>query len=356
MELIEGVNARICTKCGTLKRFEEFDKHKKSKYGIRTVCKECRKDIRKENKDKKNKINEIKFIKYINNTDYKIVGNYINDMTKIKIECPNGHIINTTPLSLKNNLKCDQCKIENKKEKLRIELIKILELKNHKLVEKYIDEKTKLKIICEKGHQYEATPREIKKGKKCPTCKNNNIKKILKSKQKFYEMAESEGYTIIGEYRGDKTKIELICPNGHNYFVRPGAFKNLNNRCPHCSESRGEKTISKILNKLNIDYISQFGFNNLKYKQKLRFDFMIIIKNKIALIEYDGIQHFEPINFTGKKNKEELLKQFEIIKLRDKLKNEYCKKNNIPLLRIPYTFEINEIEEKINKFIKELEE
>lgn len=54
--LIDGVNARVCTKCKELKEFEEFPKNKKGKYGILSKCKGCQnkyfKDHYKEIKNK----------------------------------------------------------------------------------------------------------------------------------------------------------------------------------------------------------------------------------------------------------------------------------------------------------------
>ena len=50
----------------------------------------------------------------------------------------------------------------------------------------------------------------------------------------------------------------------------------------------------------------------------------------IILIEFDGEQHFEPVEYFGGEEK------FLIQKERDKRKNKYCEENNIPLLRIPY--------------------
>ena len=47
-------------------------------------------------------------------------------------------------------------------------------------------------------------------------------------------------------------------------------------------------------------------------------------------IEYDGKQHFEPIKHYGGDI------AFAELKKRDEIKNEYCKANNITLLRIPY--------------------
>ena len=60
----------------------------------------------------------------------------------------------------------------------------------------------------------------------------------------------------------------------------------------------------------------------------LRFDFAIFDNDKIShLIEYDGEFHFRKLYESH---------DFERQKLHDKLKNEYCVKNNIPLIRIPY--------------------
>ena len=50
----------------------------------------------------------------------------------------------------------------------------------------------------------------------------------------------------------------------------------------------------------------------------------------MTIIEFDGRQHFEPIEYFGGVN------AFEIGKIRDKIKNEWCKEKGFPLLRIPY--------------------
>ena len=72
MDLIEGVNSRVCTKCGELKSFEEFYKSKKGKYGIESKCKEC---INEKNKQyyENNKEDIVEKGKqyYENNKEYK---------------------------------------------------------------------------------------------------------------------------------------------------------------------------------------------------------------------------------------------------------------------------------------------
>lgn len=95
-----------------------------------------------------------------------------------------------------------------------------------------------------------------------------------------------------------------------------------------CIKSIGEQNIINCLNKNNIIYKKEYVFNDLKDKNYLRYDFAIFDKNNnlIRLIEFDGNQHYDKNNSFYS----------ESTKKHDLMKNEYAKKNNIPLVRIPY--------------------
>lgn len=113
-----------------------------------------------------------------------------------------------------------------------------------------------------------------------------------------------------------------------------------------CLVSKGEAKIRSILNNLSFDFKEQYTFKNFTTIENIpfRFDFAIFKNNQLyCLIEYDGIQHFK----TGDGwNNEESLKRN---KYNDNLKNQYCEKNNIVLIRIPY-FDFNILNED---YIKE---
>jgi len=81
----------------------------------------------------------------------------------------------------------------------------------------------------------------------------------------------------------------------------------------------------------------------LKYKSLLYFDFYLPDYN--ICIEYDGEQHFRSIEYWGGD------KQFEIIKLRDNLKSEYCKDNNINLLRLNFNESDEDVKFKIQTIL-----
>lgn len=91
----------------------------------------------------------------------------------------------------------------------------------------------------------------------------------------------------------------------------------------HNNVSKGNYKISQLLLAANINFETEKKFSTCIDKTYLPFDFYV---NNQYLIEYDGIQHFQ-----------EGLFDFEYTHKHDLIKNQWCKNNNIPLIRIPYT-------------------
>ena len=98
------------------------------------------------------------------------------------------------------------------------------------------------------------------------------------------------------------------------------------------NNSHGNTKIEQILKDNNISFIREKIFSTCKDKNTLPFDFFVEEK---YLIEYDGKQHFEQSS----------LFDYEKTHKHDLIKNKWCKENNIPLIRIPYTY-YNELELK----------
>lgn len=102
--------------------------------------------------------------------------------------------------------------------------------------------------------------------------------------------------------------------------------------CGCITISIGEQNIENLLIKNNIPYQTQITFSDLKNIKPLRYDFGIYEKDSnklIRLIEFDGIQHFEEQNY--------FTHSLEETQKSDRIKNNYAKQHNIPLIRIPYT-------------------
>ena len=63
------------------------------------------------------------------------------------------------------------------------------------------------------------------------------------------------------------------------------------------------------------------------------------------LIEYNGKQHYESIEFFGGEE------QFKINQIRDNIKREYSRNYNIPLLELKYDLSTDEIKQQITNII-----
>lgn len=104
-----------------------------------------------------------------------------------------------------------------------------------------------------------------------------------------------------------------------------------------CISSKGEYKIAQLLKENNINFIKQYTFEDCKGNNggTLKFDFAIINSNNeiLYLIEYDGIQHFEEIDYFKSQTLEERQQL-------DKIKDDYCKQNDIRLIRINYKEDI----------------
>ena len=101
--------------------------------------------------------------------------------------------------------------------------------------------------------------------------------------------------------------------------------------------SRGEITIEEILKEAGLNFKEEYQFPDLisSTGRPLRFDFAVFDDNDNLdfLIEYQGIQHYEPKSKFG--GYSGLRKQ----QFNDMKKREYCRKHNIILVASPYTDE-----------------
>lgn len=141
-------------------------------------------------------------------------------------------------------------------------------------------------------------------------------------------------YSLVS-YKNARTKVSIICKK-HGVFKQLPREHSGGKGCPSCKSSKGESTIRDLLNVHKISFKEQYPIcKNPDTNFLLRVDFYIPAIN--TCIEYDGVQHFEPVQFWGG------IEEFEKNQYRDTLKNEHCLSNNINLIRIPY-FEFDKIE------------
>lgn len=276
--------------------------------------------------------------------DYSLV-DYVNNKTKVKIICPIHGVFEQTPNQHTSKKQgCKKCNFDKIKMNIETFIKRSEKIHNYKydysLVE-YINSHTKVKIVCPEHGVFEQKPYSHLVGKGCMCCsvdkKTLDIKEFIEKTNKVHN--NKYDYSQV-KYKNNIVKIKIKCPK-HGYFLQNPNRHLQGHGCPICNESKGEREISKILDKNNIKYIRQEKFEDCKDKRSLPFDFYI--QDYDLCIEYDGIQHFKVIEYWGGEEKLKLTQKH------DKIKNKYCKENNINLIRIRYDENIND---KLNEIIK----
>jgi very-short-patch-repair endonuclease len=277
--------------------------------------------------------------------DYSLV-QYINSYTKIKIICPKHGEFEQKPNGHLNGRGCRFCGIEKQKNKMRLSINDFIKkamfihnnIYDYKLVN-FKNTHDYIKIICSKHGEFLQQAYVHLDGSGCPRCgellagmknRNNCDNFITKAKEihgNKYDYS-NVNYITANNY------VDIMCLIHGNFSQKPNSHLN-GTGCPKCKQSRGEEKIMRFLkeNKINFEY--QKSFDDCRNKDKLFFDFYL--PNQNILIEYDGEQHFYPINHFGGLNR--LKKQI----INDKIKNNFAESNNYSLLRIKFD-QINEID------------
>ena len=285
--------------------------------------------------------------------EYTVLGTYKDSQTKIKIRhnpCKDEH--DYLPASFIAGHGCTHCN----HRKGRLSDTETFKKKVHKLYpdDEYVvlgvydDVYTPILMKHTKcGREFSMRPNNILNGQGCKPCKEEAArKKRLKDAEQFKDevrvLGEGE-YIVLGKYEGTHTPIELkhlVC--NHKFNMEPNAFIRGErcNKCAKLASSRGERAITKYLTKNNIPYKYGFRIPDLKDKQSLHFDFWL--PQYQTAIEYDGQQHYMPVNFGGI-DQEQAEYHFNKTVKHDQMKNQYCKDHDINLIRIPYDQKTDEV-------------
>lgn len=168
------------------------------------------------------------------------------------------------------------------------------------------------------------------------------------AKKITHEDFVNKNIEVLGVYTKAKDKIKVKCKIcSHEWEATPNNLLR-GKGCPICKQSHGEEFITNYLKSNNIEFIPQYSIEidtNINISGRANIDFYIPSKN--LFIEYNGIQHYiKRQAFGGRLD-------FERQQKRDWYVRDYCKKNNIRLLEIPYTKTWEEVTELLNITIYE---
>jgi hypothetical protein len=145
---------------------------------------------------------------------------------------------------------------------------------DYSLVE-YINTNSKVKIICPVHGVFEQTPKEHLKYNGCRYCSNKYKKnKEIFTKEAKEIFGNKYDYSKV-KYVNNKTKVILICKKHGEFSITPSNHIFFERDCPKCKCSKGENKIEKYLIENNIKFENQKTFEGCILQSKLRFDFYL---------------------------------------------------------------------------------
>lgn len=278
------------------------------------------------------------------NPNIKILSPYVNYNTDVHVKCDKcGNEWVTKAGGLSSGNGCPKCATTSTRLTHEEFIKRMRDInKDIEILGEYATERTKIECHCKKcGMYWMAKPNTLLRGSGCRNCANIAKRKPHDEFVREIEILHPD-LEILSEYTTNLAEITCRCKKcGRVFNTTPKKLKE-GYGCILCNKSRGEKAIYYALERKGIPFNIHYSFEDCKDVNVLPFDFYIPKLNTI--IEYDGEQHFHPVDYFGG------IETFNKVQKHDKIKTDYCEQNGIRLIRIPYT-EFNNIENIINKQI-----
>lgn len=267
---------------------------------------------------------------------------YVDSNAKLQIRCKKCHqVYGQDWASYSHGVRCGLCSVSKKNTFSEVKMF--VEVSGDILLSKeYITSNTKLEIECGTCSYVFMMPFDsYKQGHRCRECAKKTIgDKSRNTQEEIADFIALKGEELVSDYTGSKDPIFVKCAICNNIYETTFNKYQFGTRCRCKITSNGERDIMLYLDKKNIKYEQQVTYQDCRLIHCLKFDFYL--PKFDLLIEYDGGQHFKPVNWFGGHD------AYQVNQKRDLTKNVFCFTNNQKLLRISC-----EEEDQIQKILDE---
>ena len=261
---------------------------------------------------------------------------YVNQATKVCIICPQHGEFWQAPHNHLHGTKCPKCVNEDKRKKMvrRTSEDFINEAKqvhgdkyDYSKTE-YVNQATKVCIICPQHGEFWQTPKNHLKGEGCKKCYGNQRLTTEEFIERAKQVHGNKYDYSKAEYKNRRAKIKIICHKCYKNGIEHGVFYQnpylhlMGRGCPHCRNSYLETKIFKLLRENDISFEKEKTYEWLVNNGHMYLDFYLPKYN--VAIECQGVQHYADIEIQGRKN-------YQYIHRNDLLKNKLCKENGIKI-------------------------
>jgi hypothetical protein len=224
---------------------------------------------------------KLNFYKNIERLGGKVIGVYEGNKIPVECLCPFNHICYPIPNHITNGQgMCSIC-AENDSKQSELNFYENIARLGGKVIGVYVNSKTPVECICKNGHRTFTIPSNIQSGEgMCKICVDKDFNT---AKNRFIELVKKMGGRIMGEYKGNKSKVSCLCAKNHGCNLCPqnfmksqelcqkclacpscGLWKTMGQLCDYCSPE-GKKTIFRKTKEMSVvkflrDKLPEEGF------------------------------------------------------------------------------------------------
>ena len=354
----------VCDHCG--KEYNVYYNHYTRailKFG-EVVCQDCS-AIRRAKETLVNRQEKMysQILEFCNLHNYELVTKkeeLINGQSEVVYICPIHGECKTKVVSIQLGHQCYSCSrvlalkkknettLKQRQDDLYLKALDACNKKGYELISKkedIVNNKTYIMYKCPVHGLQKMRISNLINGRGCPECSlDAKSEKYRLSADEVEERISTLGGKLLNKQdyiNGTERNLIIECIYCGTPFTTSLVLftQHGGQMCDNCkdTESIGERRIRNFLELNNILFEQEKWFSDCRDIKPLPFDFYL--PNYNMVIEFDGKQHYEQGHFTHS--------HLSYTQAHDAIKNNYCKDNNINLLKIPY-WEINNIETILN--------
>lgn len=295
---------------------------------------------------------------------------YLNSSQKIPIICPKHGVFEKSFTHLLEGKGCQKCALEKKSKSKRMSTVDVVNRLKDIYEDNYaynninyVNNHTKLKLVCKEHGPFTKDFAHLLRGQGCPKCHKQNISKNHAKSFEDYKTEASKlhkgKYIYLNDYVNSKSKITIICPK-HGEFKQEAESHLQGHGCPICGNeiSNAEEEIFNFISD-RIGYDNVFRRDRSILANRLELD-IYVPKFKTA-IEFNGIRwHSEMFQKNNMYHLNKLNKCNELgIKLIQIFEDEWYQNKEAVLSKIAHIFHLQGEKPKIYArkcIIKEINE
>jgi hypothetical protein len=153
--------------------------------------------------------------------------------SKVQVECAEGHNWTTTPESIVySGSWCRTCSNDAVRRKFDEKLRAMVESKGGTVEGRYATYSSRMTFTCDAGHSWTSAAATVLGGSWCRQCRSEEIASTFA--ERFSKHVARRGGRVSGRYVNAKTRIEVVCANGHVWRALPDSVLTLNAWCLDC--------------------------------------------------------------------------------------------------------------------------